>query len=303
VTDRPPVYLIDASVYVFRAWFSIPDQMTCPDGHPVNALYGFTRFLGDFLERVEPDHVGVAFDESLTTSFRNEIYPEYKANRESAPDELKRQFAQCREVTRSLGMTEHASDSYEADDIIGTLVYRMRDNGYTSTILSRDKDLAQLLRDGDSLWDFAGDKTVPYEGVPEHYGVRAEQMADFLGLAGDSVDNIPGVRGIGKKTAQVLLAEFEDLEAIYDNLEIVPTLTMRGAASVARKLDEQREDAFISRRLAEIHCEIPLDVSGERLRRQSPDLGALNAFYDRVGFGQALRRQAQRIADCFSTPT
>ncbi len=250
------IYLIDASVYVFRAWFSIPDRMTCPDGHPVNALYGFTRFLGDFLEEVEPAHVGVAFDISLTTSFRNEIYPEYKANREPAPDELKRQFMQCREVTRALGMTEHAHESYEADDIIGTLVTRARDAGHPSTILTRDKDLAQLLREGDSLWDYAADRTVPYRGVHDHYGVEAEQMADFLGLAGDSVDNIPGVRGVGKKTAQVLLNAYRDLEDIYDNLDVVAELPVRGAAGIVKKLETSREDAFVSRRLAEIHCEV-----------------------------------------------
>jgi 5'-3' exonuclease len=115
-------YLIDASVYVFRAYYSMPDDMVDADGNPVNALYGFCRFLGDFMEQVNPEYVAVLFDESLSSSFRTEIYPEYKANRDPAPEELKRQFMQCRRYTRALGVMELASPHYEADDLIGTLV-------------------------------------------------------------------------------------------------------------------------------------------------------------------------------------
>ena len=141
-------YLIDASVYVFRAYYSMPDDMVDRDGNPVNALYGYCRFLGDFIEQVRPEHVAVAFDESLSTSFRNEIYPEYKANREPAPDELKRQFQQCRRYTRALGLMSCADAAYEADDLIGTLVERGRSMGRPSTIVSRDKDLTQLMQAG-----------------------------------------------------------------------------------------------------------------------------------------------------------
>ena len=129
-------YVIDASVYVFRAWFSIPDDMQDGDGNPVNALYGFTRFLGDFLEHTRPEYVAVAFDTSLEKCFRNDIYPAYKANREPAPDELRLQFDRCREVTRALGIRDFAEQRFEADDIIGTLVTSMRGQGLRSTILS-----------------------------------------------------------------------------------------------------------------------------------------------------------------------
>ena len=122
-------YLIDASVYVFRAYYSLPDDMIDEAGNPVNALYGFCRFLGDFMEQVKPQHVAVAFDESLTSSFRTAIYPEYKANRDPAPEELKRQFAQCRRFARAMGLLECADPQYEADDLIGTLVEHGRRNG------------------------------------------------------------------------------------------------------------------------------------------------------------------------------
>ncbi len=122
-------YLIDASVYVFRAHFSMPDDMVDDNGNPINALYGFCRFLGDFMEQVKPEHIAVLFDESLSTSFRTEIYPEYKANRDPAPPELKRQFVQCRRFARALGLMECAHPGYEADDLIGTLVATGRQNG------------------------------------------------------------------------------------------------------------------------------------------------------------------------------
>jgi 5'-3' exonuclease len=182
-------YLIDASVYVFRAHYSMPDDMVDDDGNPINALYGYCRFLGNFMEQVNPEYVAVLFDESLSKSFRTEIYPEYKANRDPAPPELKRQFAQCRRFTRALGLMECASPKYEADDLIGTLVTEGREKGRPSTIVSRDKDLTQLVSK----------------------------------VAGDSVDNIPGVPGVGKKTATALLQHFGSLEKVYDNLDYVPS--------------------------------------------------------------------------------
>ncbi len=196
-------YLIDASVYVFRAYYSMPDDMVDSEGNPVNALYGYCRFLGDFMERVNPEYVAVLFDESLSKSFRTEIYPEYKANRDPAPADLKRQFAQCRRFTRALGLMEWGSPKYEADDLIGTLVEHGRSVNRPSTIVTRDKDLAQLLSQDDVFWDFAGKGKIGYEQVADVFGVRPEQIADFLALAGDAVDNIKGVPGVGKKTATV----------------------------------------------------------------------------------------------------
>jgi 5'-3' exonuclease len=292
----PAVHLIDASYFVFRAWFSVGLEMTDGEGQPVNALYGFGRFLGDLLEEARPEHVAVAFDESLSTSFRNEIYPAYKMNREPAPPELKRQFVLCRELCRLMGVAEFGSPTHEADDIIGTIAARLRAAGHPSVLVTRDKDLAQLVRDGDHYWDYAGERRFAYCDIEGQFGVRPERMADFLALTGDAVDNIPGVPGVGPKTAAALLSAFASLEELYDGLDRVGALPIRGAGKLATKLREHREAAYFARRLTVIACDMPLECSLETLRRRKPDLDALGAFYDRQKFGPALRRQAARLA-------
>ncbi len=292
----PAVHLIDASYFVFRAYYSVGLEMTDGDGQPVNALYGFGRFLGDLLERARPEHVAVAFDESLSTSFRNAIYPAYKANREPAPPELKRQFALCRELCRLLGMAEFGSPTHEADDIIGTIATRLRASGHRTVVVTRDKDLAQLIRDGDDYWDYAGERRYAYADIEGQFGVRPERFADYLALTGDSVDNIPGVPGVGPKTAAALLSAFSSLEEIYAGLDRVGALPVRGAAKLAEKLVEHREAAYLARRLTVIACDMPIEFTLDTLRRRKPDLAALAGFYDRNKFGPALRRQAERLA-------
>lgn len=290
-------YLIDASVYVFRAWYSMPDDLVDGDGNPVNALYGFCRFLGEFIEQVRPERLAVLFDESLTTSFRNELYPGYKANREPAPQELKRQFTQCRRYTRALGIMECAHPSFEADDLIGTLVIEGRKAGIPSTIVSRDKDLAQLVGLRDVFWDFAGKGRLTYEQIPGVFGVWPEQIADFLALAGDHVDNIPGVPGVGRKTAAALLAHFDGLDDVYANLDRVCDVACRGAKTLSARLEAHRDAAILARKLTGIACDAVFERPLTGLKPRAPDLGALNALCDEVGFGTALRRQAERIAD------
>jgi 5'-3' exonuclease len=294
---REPVHLVDASYFVFRAYYSVGIEMTDVNDEPVNALYGFGRFLGDLLEEAKPAHIAVAFDESLSSSFRNEIFPAYKANREPAPPELKRQFAWCRQLCRLLGVAEFSSPTHEADDIIGTIATRFRERGHNSVLVTRDKDLAQLIRDGDAYWDYAGERRYGYADIEGQFGVRPERMADFLALTGDTVDNIPGIPGVGPKTAAALLREFATLEEIYEGLERVPQLPIRGAGKLPLRLREHREAAFFARRLTTIACDMPLEVTAESLVRRAPDLGALGALYDQARFGQALRRQAERIAN------
>jgi len=293
-------YLIDASVYVFRAYYSMPDDMVDDDGNPINALYGFCRFLGDFMEQVQPEHLAVLFDESLSKSFRTEIYPEYKANRDPAPPELKRQFGQCRRFARALGLLECAHPRYEADDLIGTLVTEGRRNGIPSTIVSRDKDLTQLVSREDVFWDFAGKGRIRYEQIPDYFGVWPEQIADFLALAGDSVDNIKGVPGVGKKTAIALLQHFGSLEDLYSNLESVHEVNVRGARTLGAKLETHKDDAMLARQLTGIACDAPVDRPKTGLKPTAPDLGAINALYDEASIGMALRRQAERVSDLVS---
>ena len=293
-------YLIDASVYVFRAYYSMPDDMVDDDGNPINALYGFCRFIGDFMEQVRPEHVAVLFDESLSKSFRTEIYPEYKANRDPAPPELRRQFQQCRRFARSFGLLECAHPRYEADDLIGTLVTEGRADGIPSTVVTRDKDLAQLVGKRDVFWDFAGKGKLTYEQIPDYFGVWPEQIADFLALAGDAVDNIKGVPGVGKKTAIGLLQHFGSLEDIYANLETVHEVNVRGAKTLGAKLETHKDDAMLARQLTGIACDAPIDRPNCGLKPRSPDLGAINALYDEAGIGMALRRQAVRVSDLIS---
>jgi DNA polymerase-1 len=290
------VYLIDASVFVFRAWFSIPDTMTDPEGNPVNAVYGFARFLGEFLRRARPPNVAVAFDESLTTSFRNEICPSYKANRELPPPELERQFRFCRQIAGLLGLSHFADPAYEADDIIGTISRQMRRLGESCVIVTRDKDLAQILRPGDQFWNYVDGRRIDYDAAAGHFGAVPERMADYQALVGDKVDNIAGVPGVGPKTASALMREFGSLEDLFDALDTVAQLPIRGAAGVAKRLSEHRETAFLARRLTRISTDMPLALDATSLVPQAPDLVGLERLYGRLGFGPRLIREAREIA-------
>ena len=292
-------YLIDASVYIYRAYYSMPDDMVDDEGNPINALYGFCRFLGDFMEKIQPTHIAVLFDESHTSSFRTDIYPEYKANRDPAPLHLKRQFVKCQQFTKLLGLFELSHPKFEADDLIGTLVKLGRYEGRPSTIVTRDKDLVQLIREKDVFWDFSGKGRLTYQQIPDVFGVKPEQIADFLALAGDSADNIPGVPGIGKKTATALLQNFQSLDDIYSNLEKIKDLSVRGAKTLASKLEQHESAAILARKLTGIDCDAPIDRIQKDLSPQYPDLGAINAFYDEVNIGTVLRRQAERISDLY----
>jgi 5'-3' exonuclease len=298
---RPPLasgalYLIDASVFIFRAYYSVPISLTDRDGNPVNAIHGFGRFLGDLIERVRPEHIAVAFDETLVTSFRSRLFPAYKANREPAPEDLKRQFIQCRRLCDALGVASFSSNEYEADDIIGTLATRMRAAGKKIVLVTRDKDLSQLVRPGDEYWDYIGEVRFGYEKIAARFGVVPERMACFLAVMGDAVDNIPGVPGIGRKTASMLFSHFESLVHLYDDLDRVLKIKLRNGGFVAGQLREHRERAFLARKLTEIACDVPLSTELSSLVRRTPDMATLNEFYDSVGFGRLLRNQAERIA-------
>jgi len=290
------IYLIDASVYVFRAYYSMPPDMTDRDGHPAHATFGFARFLGDLVERAQPRYMAVAFDESLSTSFRNQIYPAYKANRDPPPEDLKLQFERCREFCHHAGIPAFSHAEYEADDIVGTLKTRARREGLPATLVTRDKDFAQLIQEGDIYWDYTDNAQYRYHQIEDRFGVAPERFADFLALMGDSVDNIKGVPGVGPKTAAALMKEFASLEEIYDNLDKVAAIQVRGASKLAAKLTEHRDAAFLARRLTEIACNMPLEIGRAELARRAVNITALTEFFDRHNFGPLLRKQAERLA-------
>lgn len=292
------VYHVDASYFIFRAYHSMPPDMADADGNPTHALYGFARFLSDLLEEVRPERIAVAFDQSLRseTSVRHAIFPAYKANRESPPEDLERQFSLCREFCRHMGLAQFASPRYEADDIIGTLAARARAQGFRNVLVTRDKDLSQVIRDGDVFWDYSGKVRYRYDEIEARFGVGPERIADFLALTGDPVDNIPGVPGIGKKTAAALFTAFDSLDELYANLERVASLKIRGAPGIKARLEAHKETAYLARRLTGILCDIPLEATVEDLRPRPPDSEGLEAFFDAHGFGNILRQQARRIA-------
>lgn len=290
--SQPTLHLVDASLYVFRAWHSMPDEFHDADGWPTNAVHGFARFLLDLLERERPQHIAVAFDEALDSCFRNALYPAYKANRDPAPPELRRQFAWCKALCQALGLRTLAHTDYEADDLIGSAVHRARGQGFRSVIVSADKDLSQLLHAGDEQYDFAKGQRWGADGVKARHGVHAHQIADYLALTGDAVDNIPGVTGIGPKSAAVLLAHFGTLDALLERIDEVPYLRLRGAATLAARLREQREHALLWRRLTTIALDAPLPEGG--FARAGGDAGELQSLADWVKFGPMTRK---RLAD------
>ena len=293
---KQPVYLVDSSMYVFRAWHSMPDEFRDADGQSVNAVHGFTRFVLELIERHRPARLVFAFDVALESNFRNALYPAYKANRDPAPEELKRQFDYCQQVCRALGFIVLADGRYEAVDLIGTALSQVRRLGHVGLILSADKDLAQLLGSGDVQWDYARNERWGVDGVKPRYGVHAHQMADYLGLTGDAIDNIPGVPGIGAKTAATLLGHFGSLDALLERVAEVPFLRLRGSAQHADRLKEHRDVALLSRRLATIACDAPLPEDFGSGERRPVDANALEALFEQLRFGPLTRRRLQTAA-------
>lgn len=279
------LYLIDASPYIFRAFYSIPPKMFAPDGMPTNAVYGYTEFLLQVLKQRRPAHIAVAFDGSLTTSFRNEIYPAYKAQRALPPPELEAQLQACFEVTVALGIPAFIDDRLEADDLIGTLLADLAQDGIAAVIVSSDKDFAQLVNDNVTLWDFARDRTYDVGAVREKFGVRPEQIVDWLALVGDSVDNIPGVQGVGPKIASALLGSFESIEEMYGSIDDILDMPVRGAKGLWQKLRAQRQQAMLSKRLATIEKGAKIETNLAGLKYQGPVAELVSQVSVKYGFG------------------
>jgi 5'-3' exonuclease len=288
--DRPLLYLIDALPYVFRAYFAIR-EMRSPQGQPVNAVYGFTAFLLQLLRREPLTHIGVAFDESLTSSFRNAFFPAYKANRELPPPDLAWQLERCQAVARALGLQVFVDHQYEADDLIGTLARQATEHDMEVVVVSSDKDLMQLVTPQVTFYDAAKDRRLDVAGVRAHLGVRPEQIPDLLGLQGDAVDNIPGVKGIGSKTALALLQTFATLDALYADLARVETLPLRQAKTLRQKLVVGREAAFLSKRLATIALDAPAVYDPDTLRYSGEITTEVTSLFETLGF----RRLSQQL--------
>ena len=254
----PLAVLVDANIYIRRAFHSLPTSIQDSAGRPINAAFGFGRFLIKLLSDVHPTHAAALFDYSLESSFRRSIYPAYKANRQPPPKELEQQFPLCEELGRSLGFAVYQAFEFEADDLIATLSKQISGLGISVLIASTDKDLAQLVSGSIRLLDQKCKQTLTNEQMFEQFGVHPHQIPDLLGLIGDPVDNIPGVTGIGSKTAQRLLSTYHDIESIYSHLAEVEAAPRD--RPVAARLRRGKEQAMLSKRLATLRADIPLQL-------------------------------------------
>jgi 5'-3' exonuclease len=291
-TNVPVVHLIDAHVYVFRAWFSLP-PMFAPDGTPCGAAYGFANTLIRYLSERAPSHVACCFDFALT-SFRNERFPAYKASRgDEAPPELEPQFALCQDAARALGLPVFEAEGYEADDVIATLAERLRAEGARVVVVSADKDLCQLVsEDGGTVHhDLQRERTLDAKGVRERFGVAPGRIPDYLALVGDAVDDLPGVPGFGPKSAAAALAAFGELASIPSEPSRWEGSGLRGAARLAASFAAHRERALEVRELATLVRDVPaLDAPLERLAWQGASAADFDALCRRLGWGRIATR-------------
>jgi len=294
----PRAWLIDASIYIFRAWFSMPDRWHTPEGRPLRAVYGYARFLLDFLEQAgELTYCAAAFDESLGSNFRNGIFPAYKSSRVLPDEELAFQLACCRQLTECLGIACFGCSRYEADDYLATLARLCRERDVAVTVITRDKDLGQLLcGETDLWWDFAGGERLDEGAFRQRFGVRPTQFADYLALVGDPVDDIPGVPGIGPKTAVQLLHAYTDLDTLGRNLDRVAELPLRGAAAVAGRLRDNWPQVLLSRKLTGLHPRIPGVDAAPAFELRAEGVRALGDFLEGLGIAGPLPARCRKIA-------
>jgi len=288
---RPLVHLIDGAIYVFRAYYTLP-SMEAPDGTPTGAAYGYANTLIKYVADVDPSHLAVGWDDSME-SFRNEIFPEYKAQRGETPDDLEPQWEICEQVTRALGVLLIGKPHYEADDVIATLSTDAVRRGAEVRIITTDKDLSQLVREDGrvALYDLAKDKHFDADGVRDKFGVDPAQIPDYLGLVGDTVDNLPGVPGVGPKGAAAALQAFGRIEDIPADPEKWAGVKVRGAKRLAELIGEHRQRALETRQLATVVRSVP-GVKGElrSLRYRGADRDAVQTLFERLGWGRIASR-------------
>src|ERR1700709_122374 len=284
------VFLVDGSSYIFRAYHGLPPLNRNSDGLQVNAGLGFCnmlwKLLRDMPEDNRPTHLAIIFDKSEIT-FRNKLYPAYKAHRPPAPDDLIPQFALIREAVRAFDLPCLEQAGFEADDLIATYVRLACERGASATIVSSDKDLMQLVTDCVTMYDTMKDRRLGIAEVIEKFGVPPEKVVEVQALAGDSTDNVPGVPGIGVKTAAQLIVEYGDLETLLSRAGEIKQPKRREA------LIENAEKARISRQLVLLDDKVKLDTSLDELAVHEPDARKLIAFLKAMEFSTLTRRVAE----------
>ncbi|KKB06429.1 DNA polymerase I [Pantoea anthophila] len=277
-----PLILVDGSSYLYRAYHAFP-PLTNSAGEPTGAMYGVLNMLKSLLAQYNPSHVAVVFDAKGKT-FRDELFEHYKSHRPPMPDDLRAQIEPLHEMVRAMGLPLLAVSGVEADDVIGTLALEAEKKGRSVLISTGDKDMAQLVSPGITLINTMTNTILGPEEVEQKYGVPPALIIDFLAMMGDSSDNIPGVPGVGEKTAQALLQGLGSMQTIYDNLDKVADLSFRGAKTMATKLEQNREVAFLSYQLATIKTDVDLAQPCEELTVTDPDIEALQSLFSRYEF-------------------
>ncbi|EMB49644.1 DNA polymerase I [Vibrio mimicus] len=277
-----PLILIDGSSYLYRAFHAYPGTMS--NGEiPTNAIYGVVNMIRSMMRQFASDRIAVIFDAKGKT-FRDEMYDQYKANRPPMPDDLRCQVEPLHQVIRAMGLPLLAIEGVEADDVIGTLARQASQAGMPVLISTGDKDMAQLVDENITLINTMTNVVLDREGVIEKFGIPPELIIDYLALMGDKVDNIPGVPGVGEKTATALLQGIGGLEDLYANLDKIAALGFRGSKTMAQKLEENRDNANLSYQLATIKCDVELEESPQTLLKQTPDRDALMTWYGKLAF-------------------
>ena len=278
------IFLIDTSAYFYRAYFALP-PLTNAAGLPTNAIYGFTTMILKLLNQHQPSHIVAALDRPEPT-FRHKAYDQYKANRAVMPDDLQAQIPHIKEVIQAFNIRAVEKAGFEADDIIGTLARRAAADGCEVVIISGDKDLCQLISPQITMLDTMKDKVMDPAAVQAKYGLGPENIIDMLALTGDTSDNVPGVPGIGPKTAQSLLAQYGSLDAIYEHLDEITKKKARSA------LEENREQAYLSKQLVTIDTDVEIDCTWSDCTLSPPDTPALQELYKKFEFTRLLKASA-----------
>jgi 5'-3' exonuclease len=288
--------LIDSSIYIFKSYFSLPEKWHAVDSqYPTHAVYGFANFLLDLLKKQQPKYIFCAFDESLQTGFRHQLCPDYKINRELPDEALAFQLNACRQLCRVLGIIEMASNQYEADDLLGAMATKVRKAGIQPVIISRDKDLTQIIQEGDLYWDIGKSQPKDYKQLEQDLGVGCHQMADYLALVGDSSDSIAGVPGVGPKTARELLSWMPSIEHIIENSAQLGDLPIRGAAKLSDKIADNQQQLLLSRQLATIVTDIDEIPSCDNIQWQGVYQDAFALFADEMGFADIFNSRSAQL--------
>lgn len=277
-----PLILVDGSSYLYRAYHAFP-PLTNSVGKPTGAMYGVLNMLRSLLLQYQPSHVAVVFDAKGKT-FRDELFEHYKSHRPPMPDDLRAQIEPLHNMVRAMGLPLLAVSGVEADDVIGTLALQAEKQGRAVLISTGDKDMAQLVTPNITLINTMNNAILGPEEVQDKFGVPPELIIDFLALMGDSSDNIPGVPGVGEKTAQALLQGLGSITTLYDNLDKIADLSFRGAKTMAAKLEQNKEVALLSYQLATIKTDVELDVGCEQLNVNEPDVETLLGLFRHYEF-------------------